>query len=70
MACIQVGDTPKATAFGKKNNSVLLLALKQLKSYPPNSTIRWMARYSADKIKVRLLKAWMRRLCFQDLSAG
>ena len=26
-----------------------------------------MARYSADKIKVRLLKAWMRRLYFQDI---
>ena len=26
-----------------------------------------MALYSADKIKVRLFKAWMRRLCFQDL---
>ena len=26
-----------------------------------------MARYSADKIKVRLLKAWMRRLCFNQV---
>ena len=36
----------------------------EFKFYPPNSTIPQMARYSADKIKVRLLKAWMALLYF------
>ena len=46
------------------------LVIQQIKLVSRKLILVWMAPKLRCSIKVRLLKAWMRRLCFQDLSAG